>query len=99
MVWAIVNTLVIFCMLAGLAMFVVAVAQLLPEIGVENPMELLESLFGWDRENDVFNLIQQHIREGWPHTKPLAIMFHGGWLLMLGPALLSWVILKIFERL
>lgn len=85
-------------MLSGCVMFVVVLAMLLPEIGVENPMEFMASLFGWKAENDVFVLIHEHIREGWPHTKPVAIMFHGGWLLMLLPPLVLWVIPGILDR-
>lgn len=67
----------IFGMIAGVVMAIVGFALIIPELAIDSPTELLWSLLGPGRSN-FFALIDTHIREGWPETKPAAVLFYGG---------------------
>jgi uncharacterized membrane protein len=86
------DAIVYLGLLVGGVMLLVSLARLLPEIGVDNPLDLLASLVGRNPSGDIFGLIYRHIREGWPDTKAMAFLFYGGMLLMVGPVLSCWVI-------
>lgn len=66
-----------FGAIVGTVMLVVGLALIIPELALDSPADLLWSLLG-SRNNNLFALIDIHIRARWPDTKLAAILFYGG---------------------
>ncbi len=61
----------------GFVMAVVGFAMIASELAIDSFSELLLSLFSRTNHH-FFELANQHIRQGWPHTKFTAFLFYGG---------------------
>jgi hypothetical protein len=71
------DSALIFCGLVGVVMFVVGFARIVPELAIDSPLDLLLCLFR-PGSAGFFELVQAHLREGWPETKLDAVLFYGG---------------------
>ncbi len=93
------NSIVILLSVVGFFIVVVALGLLLPQLAIDSPWELFLSLIGWNRTGNFLELAHEHIRAEWPHTKGIAILLYGGLILLVGPALVCWIIPDLIKEI